>query len=104
VLLLDCRPATPEDAVTPDELAQLGEENESRSAVWQAIWLHGYATAAAQFDAIEARGYAKAVAEFKAFAHGVVLDLRQHLRTWDSLRENFGKPRPTDYPGKRDAA
>lgn len=61
---------------------------------------------AAERDAYErgrqdghAAGYVAAVADFKAFQHGVVAELRQHLVTWDGLRERFANARPTDYPG-----
>ena len=44
-------------------------------------------------------GYAAAVADIKRAQHGVVRAMRQHLITWDGLRENFGNPRAGDFPG-----
>jgi hypothetical protein len=45
-------------------------------------------------------GYLAGIYAVKAAQHGIVLDLRQHRRAWDGMREDFGKPRPGDYPGR----
>jgi hypothetical protein len=45
------------------------------------------------------RGFADAILAVKAAQHGIIADLRQHLRTWDGLRVNFGRSRPGDFPG-----
>jgi hypothetical protein len=69
-----------------------------------AAWRDGYRAAAAQFEACYERGYTDAQLDYKAIHHGVIHDLRQHLRTWDGLRTHFGDPRPGDYPGQDGAA
>ncbi|HUZ29930.1 MAG TPA: hypothetical protein VMU90_11850 [Solirubrobacteraceae bacterium] len=55
--------------------------------------------AAAVRDRAWSEGFAAALADVKAAQHGIVRDVRQHLRTWDGIREEFGRPRPGDYTG-----
>lgn len=69
----------------------------------QAAWKDGYHAAQLALGDAWEDGYTAAQADFKALQHGTILDLAQHLRTWDGLRENFAQPRPGDYPGQEGA-
>jgi hypothetical protein len=91
--------------VTPEELRQLGEENERQSAAWQAIWREGYLAAAAQFEAIEAAGYARAISEVKRAQDPLREFLREVFDEVDAMERRWqvrGEPR-TRKPRKRRA-
>ncbi|MGH3220227.1 MAG: hypothetical protein ACRDPY_16245 [Streptosporangiaceae bacterium] len=91
----------------PHEVAGLLDLSDERD-LWLrrvlAAWREGYAAAAARLDAEYEHGFTDGVLAVKRAQHGIVRDLRQHLRTWDGRRADFGKPRPGDYPGRGDAA
>jgi hypothetical protein len=49
-------------------------------------------------------GYVDGILARKHAQHQLVEDLAVYLRRWDGRREDFGKPRPGDYPGRGGAA
>jgi hypothetical protein len=56
---------------------------------------------ACAYEAGEAAGFARAVADFKRAQTGAVADLELYFRRWDGKpREQFGEPRPGDFPGR----
>lgn len=46
-------------------------------------------------------GYADGVEARKHAQHQFADALALHLRRWDGLRADFGKPRPGDFPGRQ---
>jgi len=86
--------------VTGDFLA-LSDERDQWSAWLRAAEAAAYERGRASVEGEYERGFTDGVLTVKAAQHGIVTDLRQHLITWNGLREDFGKPRPGDYPGKK---
>lgn len=87
----------PQDPVSL--LLGLSDERDLELKLRLAAYREGYAAAAAQFPGYYERGYTDAQSDRKAAEHGAVRDWRHHLRMWDGLREDFGKPRDGDYAG-----
>jgi hypothetical protein len=81
-------------------LLALSDERDLYRAHALAMWRDGYRAAAAQFHERYESGYTDAQLGLKRIQHGLVADVTQHLRTWDGWREDFGKPRPGDFPGR----
>lgn len=98
----DQRGAAAERVVSPDAARVLAESDlrDRELRLRLAAWREGYAAAAAQFREHYERGLTDGVLAYKAAEHGVVRDLRQHLRAWGGLREHFADPRPGDYMGR----
>lgn len=86
----------------PPDAAQLLAESDLRELELRLrldAWAEGFAAAAAQFADHYQRGFADGIAAYKAAEHGIVRNVRAELARWDGPREDFGKPRPGDYPG-----
>jgi hypothetical protein len=82
-----------------DAFLAYSDERDLELRLRLAAWRDGWRACQQHLGDTYEDGYTDAQLDVKKIHHGVVHDLRQHLTTWDGLRENFSQPRPGDYQG-----
>lgn len=85
-------------------LLALSQERDTCLRLRLTAWREGYMAGRASRADDYSAGVADGILACKAVQHGIVRDLRQHLRTWDGLRSRFADPRPGDYPRQGEVA
>src|SRR5258708_7315375 len=64
----------------------------------------GFARGAASRDGEYERGFGDGILAYKVAQHDLHRLIQSEMIRWGGWREDFGKPRPGDFPGRSEAA
>lgn len=81
---------------------ELSDERDLQLSLRLAAWREGYQAGRRDgYDRGYLDGFAVAVTGYKRAQLDAVRDLDLHLRRWDGLRRDFGRPRDGDFQGRQ---